>query len=326
MKKVFKVLGYLILIIVLLGVAGVAYLKLALPNVGAAPALTIDKTPARVAHGEYLANHVSVCIDCHSTRDWSQFSGPIVPGTFGKGGEVFDHRFGFPGTFYSRNITPYGLKNWTDGEIYRAITTGEDKNGEPLFPVMPYHYIGQADKEDVYDIIAYIRSLPEVASEVPHSEPDFPVSLIMRTMPHKVQHQTKPAETDTVAYGKYVVLTAGCVICHTKDEHGDPIAGLEFQGGREFMMPAGTLRSANLTPDETTGIGLWSKEAFIAKFKSYTSAGYMSPKLTPKDYNSIMPWIMYSGMKENDLAAIYKYLKTLKPVANQIVKFTPKAS
>jgi hypothetical protein len=164
MKKLLKWLGVTVAVFVVIILSGVAYLKFMLPNVGKAPDLKIERTPERVERGRYLANSVTVCMDCHSRRDWSQWSGPLIPGTEGGGGEPFDRKMGFPGDFYSRNITPYGLKDWTDGEIYRAITTGVSRDNEPLFPVMPYHYYGQLDNEDIYSIIAYVRTLHPVQS------------------------------------------------------------------------------------------------------------------------------------------------------------------
>jgi hypothetical protein len=72
-------------------------------------------TPERIKHGEYLANHVTICIDCHSQRDYSIWSGPVVPGSFGQGGEAFTQDLGFPGKFYAKNLTPEHIGNWTDG-------------------------------------------------------------------------------------------------------------------------------------------------------------------------------------------------------------------
>ncbi len=120
MKKLLKILGVLVILIVIFGIGFTFYVKSAFPKVDAPPQLKVDITPERVARGKYLANHVMVCIDCHSTRDWSKFSGPIVPGTEGKGGDMFDESMGFPGTFYARNITPYGIGNWTDGEVVQC--------------------------------------------------------------------------------------------------------------------------------------------------------------------------------------------------------------
>ncbi len=115
MKKI--LLG--IAAVVVLAVSGLlTYVKAALPNVGPAPDLKVEITPERVARGSYLANTVLVCMDCHSGRDWTKFSGPIAEGTLGKGGEQFDQKFGFPGVYYSRNITPAGIKDWTDGELF----------------------------------------------------------------------------------------------------------------------------------------------------------------------------------------------------------------
>jgi len=139
MKKFKKIAGLFIIIIVLIIVATASYIKVALPNVGAAPQMKIDQTPERVARGEYLANHVTICIDCHSKRDWTRFSGPPIDGTKGEGGEIFDQKFGFPGAFYARNITPEGISRYTDGELFRVITTGVNKEGKAMFPIMPYH-------------------------------------------------------------------------------------------------------------------------------------------------------------------------------------------
>ena len=101
MKKIIAIVLLLLFIIIAIGIS---YLKFALPNVSKAPIITIELTPERIAHGKYLANHVTVCMDCHSTRDWNKFSGPITDGTLGKGGEYFGPEFDFPGKFYSKNI------------------------------------------------------------------------------------------------------------------------------------------------------------------------------------------------------------------------------
>src|SRR5690606_4996464 len=80
------------------------YLKFALPNVGTSPEITVERTPDRIRRGEYLANHVAACMDCHSTRNWAYVSGPLTTGTLGKGGEYFGPEMGFPGEFYSNNL------------------------------------------------------------------------------------------------------------------------------------------------------------------------------------------------------------------------------
>ena len=231
MKKLFKVLGILLLVILITGAGLITYIKTALPNVGAAPDLKVERTADRIERGKYIANNVTLCVDCHSTRDWTKFSGPMIGGTIGKGGETFDQKFGFPGKFYSRNITPYGIARYTDGELYRVITTGVTKEGKAMFPIMPYNHYAKMDPEDINCIIAYIRSLAPVQNDVPQSEADFPMSVIINTIPAKATPGKKPDPSSALAYGAYMVNAADCIECHTKAEHGQIIPELAFGGG-----------------------------------------------------------------------------------------------
>ncbi|GAB3273402.1 c-type cytochrome [Larkinella harenae] len=327
MKKIWRILSIILGIIILLVVGGITYIKTALPDVGPAPELTVQADSAQIARGKYLATHVAVCIDCHSERDWKISSGPVVAGTEGKGGEAFTREMGFPGLYFARNITPAHLNGWSDGEIYRAITAGVSKDGRALFPVMPYGNFGQVDPEDIKSIIAYIRTLKPIENNsIPTPESDFPMSLIINTIPAKAEGNKRPVPTDSVAYGKYLVTFASCGDCHTPvDDKGQPLPGMAFAGGRSFPMPAGTVRASNLTPDPETGLGSWTKQAFVARFKDAQQKGYKHPAtLEHAEFNTIMPWIMYSGMSEQDLGAIFTYLKTVTPVKNAVVKFTPK--
>jgi mono/diheme cytochrome c family protein len=327
MKKLLKVVAYLLGIVVILAVGGFAYLQLGFPKVDTAPELTIEYTPDRIERGAYLANHVTVCMDCHSTRDFSQFSGPPTPGTLGAGGDRFDHAMGLPGVFYAKNITPHGIGDYSDGELYRLITTGVTNDNRPMFPLMPYTYYGKMDPEDIYDIIAYIRSLPAVESDIPDSKADFPVNLILRTMPVNATPTKKPDPSDQVAYGAYMINASGCAECHTQvSPQGMIIPEQMFAGGRSFPFPGGAMvTSSNLTQDKETGIGNWTEEMFVARFTQYADSGYVNPKVPMGEFNSIMPWTMYAGMKEEDLKAIYAYLKTVKPIKNEVVKFTASA-
>ncbi|SIR10095.1 c-type cytochrome [Pontibacter lucknowensis] len=328
MKKAFKIIGILLVALAVVAAAGIVYLRYTFPKVDAAPVITIDKTPEMVERGAYLANHVAVCIDCHSTRDFSRFSGPIVEGTYGKGGDVFDHSMGFPGTFYARNITPdkeTGIGNWTDGEIYRAITTGVSRNGDPLFPVMPYKSYASMSTNDVYAIISYIRTLDPIKHKVPKGDPDFPMNLILRTIPSGSPTPTDERSlTSEVLRGKYLLSIAACADCHTPQEKGAPIEGKYLAGGFEFNFPNGAvLRSLNITPDKQTGIGNWTEDAFVQRFKNYEAPEATAAKLEPDAFNTIMPWAMYAGMKEEDLRAIYKYLMSVEPKNNKVERYSP---
>lgn len=319
--KIKKVLRLILGLVVVMLAGSVIYLKYALPNVGNAPVVTAPTDSASVARGRYLANHVAVCMDCHSTRDWSRFSAPMVAGTLGKGGEYFGPEMGFPGKFYSRNITPTALGDWSDGEILRAFTSGVSKDGTALFPVMPYPYYGRISKQDALDILAYLRTLASVAHNMPKDDIHFPVNFLINTMPVRAHFGPKPPKSDTVTYGKYLVNMAACQECHTPADKGKLKMDEAFSGGRVFKMPNGILRSANITPDRETGIGNWSETIFVARFKHYqdTAAAYL---LSNQEVNTIMPWTMYAGMDTADLKAIYVYLKTLKPISKKVVHFS----
>ena len=323
MKKLLKIVGWVLGIVVLLIAAGIGYLFMKYPDVGPVREITATATPERIARGAYLANHVSVCIDCHSERDWTYFSGPIVPGTEGKGGEKFDETLGYPGTIYAHNVTPAALGSQSDGVLYRAITSGVDKNGKAMFPLMPYPNFNKMSEEDVLSIIAYLRTLKPIENTPPATVLKAPMNLIVRTIPMKRTQQPEPDTSNTYEYGKYLVTMANCSDCHTQQVKGTPVAGMEFAGGFQFPFANGAVvRSANITPDEETGIGAWSESDFVSRFKFYDSVEGRTLKPEAVGYNSIMPWTMYAGMTEKDLSAIYKYLRTVKPVKNKVEKYT----
>jgi hypothetical protein len=321
-KTIWKILGIFGIAVILVIAAGLLYVLYYLPHIPLT-GLKVQSSPERVENGKYLANHLMVCIDCHSTREWNMFSGPVLAGSEGKGGEKFDQNLGFPGVFYSVNITPYHLSGYSDAEIYRAITSGVGKGDRPLFPIMPYLWYGHLDNEDIYSVIAYIRTLAPIAYDPPPSKADFPVNIIMHTIPKKAEPQAKPMKSDSIAYGKYLVTAGGCIECHTPFVNNKLVLDMAFTGNREFQLPSGILRSANITPDDETGIGKLSRNGFISRFKAYDLATYKPMILKTGDFQTIMPWTMYAGMDPGDLGLIYGYMRTIKPVRNPVVKFTP---
>lgn len=322
MKRIFKFVAYGVAIFLVLILAFVGWIVMTKPNVGPPDDITVERTPERIKRGEYLATHVMLCMDCHSERDFSLFSGPITPGTEGSGGEVFDQSMEFPGRFVSPNITPAGIGDWTDGELYQAITCGVTKDGRALFPIMPYPNFAKMDPEDIKDVIAYIRTLTPIEVQRESSKADFPMNIIIKTIPQKTSPGNRPDPSNTVAYGEYLATAASCGDCHTKMEKGE-FVGEFLSGGQPFHMPDGSVvTSHNLTPDKT-GIGDWSKDKFIQTFKQYSDSNYIIEPVQKGRMQSIMPWIMYSGMESSDLAAIYDYLRSLDPVDNEVVKYVP---
>lgn len=325
MKKIKKILLYTVVTIALVIVIAISYITLALPNVGAAEDIKVELTPQRIERGNYLANHVSLCTDCHSQRDWSRFAGPVLSGSLGKGGEVFDGKIDFPGSVHVPNITPYNLKGWTDGELFRAITSGVRKDGSAIFPLMPWQSYSKMSREDVYAIIAYMRTLKPINTSYPKATYNFPLNILMHTFPQKASLGTIPNPADTVKYGAYLVNAAACMDCHTQNNNGTMVAGMEFAGGRNFRLGNYTIRSANITPDRNTGIGNWTTSAFVERFKNFSDAA-KAPRTLPDDDQTIMPWYDYSGITEPDLKAMYAYLKTVKPVSNKVIKFQANSS
>lgn len=315
--KIVKVLAIIIGCLLLIVVISGTYINYAFPSVNETPVVNLKIAGVSLERGQYLAHHVAVCMDCHSKRDWSVFSGPMVSGSEGMGGEKFSREAGFPGEIYAPNLTPYHLSDWTDSEIYRAICAGVGKDGSALFPLMGYKRFGKMAIEDVYSIILYIRSLQPIKNHLSKTELDFPVSLLNKLGPTDPKPQALPDTSNKIAYGAYLINAAGCVDCHSKVDKGAIIEGTEFGGGMEFKQPAGIVRAPNITMHKATGIGGWSKELFIQKFKAYLNAQNL-PKLKNDDLNTPMPWNMYAGMKESDLAAIYLYLQSLKPKENAV--------
>jgi mono/diheme cytochrome c family protein len=323
MKLFIKIPIILISLIVLVAIAGIIYLKTAFPKVSDAQIMKVKSNPEIIARGKYLAENVALCIDCHSTRNWDLFSGPIIQGTEGKGGELFDKNIGLPGSIYSSNITPFNLGSWTDGEIYRVITCGVNKNNESLFPLMPYKAYASMDPEDVKAIIAYLRTLSPIKSSFPKHDLTFPMNLIVNTIPSDATPMKRPPSTDTLAYGKYLVKIAACADCHTPAVKGKQIEGMEFAGGFQFGLPkGGKVRSTNITPDTETGIGKWTLQNFIDKFKNFATEESKHLKVNPGAFNTIMPMTQYAGLTTEDLTAMYKFLRTVKPVKNKVEIFT----
>ena len=312
----------LIGVVALVAGAGLAYLFARYPAVPPANALRIEPTPEKLARGKYLFDHVSLCVDCHSTRDWSKYAGPIMSGTIGKGGELFGTAMGLPGEFFARNITPAALGDWTDGEIVRAMTTGVGRDGEPLFPIMPYQRYGQMAIDDVEAIVAYLRTIPAIANTVPAHSFTFPMGLVTRTIPAPARFSIRPSPSDAVAYGGYLTNAAACTDCHTPQARGVPIAGLEFAGGTEFPLPGGGyVRAANITADAGTGIGTWTAQQFVDTFTAMATAPDQA-LMTPDDKRkgTLMPWKAFGGMTRDDLGAIYTYLRSLPPVVHRVEK------
>ncbi len=117
------------------------------------------------------------------------------------------------------------------------------------------------------------------------------------------------AEDAQVARGRALATAGDCVACHTAPGGGD------FAGGLALETPFGIIRTANLTPDKTTGIGTWSAEDFRVAMREGVRPDGMH--LYPA-----FPYPYYARVAPADVDAIFAYLRTLKPVANAVDRDT----
>jgi hypothetical protein len=144
---------------------------------------------------------------------------------------------------------------------------------------------------------------------------------------------------ELIARGKYLVQTSACHDCHSpkvmtpagpqldttrllsghpKDQPLAPVVKTQdwvlFNNTLTAAVgPWGISFSANLTPDDT-GIGNWKYEQFVTAIRKGKSKGLENNRMLLPP----MPWEMYKHMKDEDLQAIFAYLKSLPKVDNLV--------
>jgi hypothetical protein len=179
----------------------------------------------------------------------------------------------------SRRPEPHsgqGNRHWRVDrrEVIRAIREGIGRDGRALFSFMPYRGYRNMSDEDVQSVVAYLRSLPPVRNELPKTQLALPVQLLGKFDPQPVSGVVQaPPKSDSVAYGKYLVRVGGCADCHTMKRQGKDIEEMDLAGGFELRFPSGVVVSANITPDEDTGIGRGRRMA------SFRDSGSISASL-----------------------------------------------
>jgi mono/diheme cytochrome c family protein len=276
-----------------------------------------ERTPQRWARGKYLAEAVSGCMGCHSPHDWTQHDAPITPGMEGAGGD-FTSMKGLPGRVVAPNLTPdpeTGSGGWSDDMFARAIREGIGHDGRTLFPMMPYTHFKQMPDEDLASIVVFLRSLPAVRNPLPKTEIIFPVKYLIRSVPEPITAPVASPDLSTPEKrGTYLVGVAACAECHTPADKGQPLPGMDFGGGQIFDGPWGKVASANLTPD-ASGIPYYDETLFVQTIRT--------GMVRARTLNQIMPWIEYRNMTDEDLKAVFAYLKTLKPVKHLVDNTEP---
>lgn len=275
--------------------------------------LKVDATPARIAQGEKLAS--MLCRNCHLSENTGRFTGRRL-----------DEAPQF-GAIYSRNIThdpDFGIGKWTDGQLAYLLRTGLKPDGTYLPPYMP-KLVAISD-EDLYSIIAFLRSdHPWVAADntrQPESKPSFLTKFLtniraMKPFPYPTKPIPNPDTTNAAAWGQYIALgQMDCFSCHSRDfakndyYHPERSQGF-FGGGNEmYGMDGKKIHSLNITMDAETGIGNWSEDDFVKAVKT----GILpdgQPALRP-------PMTPYSNLSDQEVRAVYAYLKTIPKLHNQV--------
>lgn len=252
-------------------------------------------TAAQIARGQQLAH---ICESCHSEQNQQPLSGAN-----------FAAKFGFPplGTLYAPNLTPSGnIKDWTDGEVIRAIREGVHQNGRSLL-IMPSDGFRYLSDDDVQALVAYLRSQPATGGPTPTNQFNVLGAIFLnlsdfRTAQQPVANVPAP-QPGTPAYGKYMVDIIGCRGCH-----GDQLQGRVDNG--QPGPPAG--------PNLTKIVPNWTQEQFMTFFNTgLRPDGSPVPTLTlPSGFTEPrMPWpLVRASTTDDELKAIYTYLHNLPPV------------
>ncbi|HVO80553.1 MAG TPA: c-type cytochrome [Terriglobales bacterium] len=321
MKKIGKLLLYAVLTIaVLLAVAislTIGWRPIIGPKSRPLTARRFEATPQRLERGRYIATTLSGCTTgCHAPRRLTPQGASLQPGTEGSG-QVMPIP-GLPGRVVAPNLTPdvqTGAGSWTDDQLARAIREGIGHDGRALFPFMPYGNFRIMSDEDLASVILYLRSLPPVHNPLPSTEIIFPVKYLMRSAPQPVTEPVAaPDSSDRVKYGQYLVTLASCRECHTPSDKGQPVPGMEFAGGSLLEEGGLTAASANLTPDPS-GISYYDEALFIQVMRT----GYVrARKLSP-----LMPVDVYQKLTDDDLKAMFAYLRSLKPIKHRVDNSLP---
>ena len=274
------------------------------------PAIAASRDPAVIERGRYLVFGPAHCADCHGdpSQRAAMEAGQEVPLSGGM-------QFNLPvGTFHVPNITPdptTGIGRYRDEEVARILRHGVHADGRAVLPFMPFANLSD---RDLTAILSFVKAQRPVAHAVPSHQPNALGRVILAWV-MKPRGPSAPPVADvppavTPDYGKYLVHNvANCVGCHTKvDMRTGEFAGPLLGGGAVHAAltdPSLKFVTPNLTPDPRWGwIASWPEDVFVARVR-----------LGRQREHSPMPWQAISRMSDGDLRAVYRYLKTVSPVA-----------
>src|ERR1700752_725683 len=272
--------------------------------------LKFNPTVARLERGRYLVEGPAHCFMCHSDVDWDRPGAQPKKGKKGAGTIFVDDGMEW---LVAPNISPdreTGAGNWTDEQFARAIPEGIGHDGRRLFPMMPYLNFRAMSDEDLASVVVYLRSIDPVRNVVPKTM--LPEIVKGSLPPHQpiTDRVAGPDMSNPVERGKYLVTLGNCMSCHTPmNKQSQPLMQLAFAGGMRFKGPWGEVSSANITPD-ASGISYYDEALFVKTLRT--------GQVGARKLNSVMPWGYFRNMTDEDLKAIFAYLRTLTPVQHRI--------
>ena len=253
-------------------VAGVAAATFAMKNLLSGKtggSVEVASAPAEVvARGRYLAEAAD-CAACHSAPDGAPFAGGLPMQT------------GF-GTIYATNITPDpddGLGRWSAEDFWRALHDGIRRDGQQLYPAMPYTSYRGMTRTDADAIYAYIMQLRPMKVANRSTGLNFPFNIRLGMLGWNLLflHDSLPAisagSSPAWQRGRYVVNVLGhCGECHTPRG----IVG-EMELSRSLTgFALGRVAAPDITP-----AGLASRGWTAAGLRAYLCLLYTSP--SPRD-------------------------------------------
>jgi mono/diheme cytochrome c family protein len=245
--------------------------------------VTVESTPEQLARGAYLVSAFPGCAGCHASEPLAER--PVLNGKpFGEISAL--------ATLYAPNLTPGGrLKDWSDGEIIRAIREGISRDGRALMlmPSAEYRHLSDAD---VRAIVAYLRSQPAVAGDGPSPSLTALGTALVGTGAFPLSNQapvgsvSAPPRGPTAEYGEHLAQISGCTTCHG--------AALDGQNVPQGPPPGPSLLI----------VKGWTEEQFVRTIREGVDPS--GKRLTDE-----MPWREYGRGTDDDLRALYVYLKSL---------------
>jgi mono/diheme cytochrome c family protein len=313
MKKILSALAGAALVL-LAGVALVAWLNLRDEDYVNAPVATVPAGDSLLARGAYLAR-AGNCATCHTARGGAAYAG----------GRGIDTPFG---TVYSSNLTPdetTGIGSWTSVHFWRAMHNGRSKDGRLLYPAFPYPNYTQVTREDSDALFAYLRSLPAVEQRATPHALRFPYDsqaalAVWRALYFKPGvYQPDGQRSAEWNRGAYLVRGLGhCAACHsTRNALGASSEALDLAGG---LIPMQNWYAPSLSAPQEAGVGDWDRQHIVDLLKTG-----ISPRASATGPMAEVVLRSTQHLNETDLAAMAQFLKELAPPAPALPAAAPAA-